>query len=165
MPRSLQAQRMRKAISPRFAIRIFLKGADRKKGLSELDGLAVRHQLADDYPADFGLNLIHEFHGFDDAQHLPRLYSLADADKGRGIGSRALIERPHDRRFYCEEIAVCCVLRLDSRFVGSGSGLRRRMIRRNCKLLDLAYGAPDANTVFTALHFQLGDTGFRHQLD
>src|SRR5882672_5984463 len=76
-PNSLQAQITRRAISPRLAIRTFLKGADSKQCLPVLDRLAVAHQLAGHHAGDFRLDLVHELHRFDDAEHRARLHCLA----------------------------------------------------------------------------------------
>src|SRR5438552_1330864 len=83
IPSSLQAQMTRSAISPRLAIRTFLKGADAKQSLPVLDRLAVGDELARDHAGYFSLNLVHELHRFDDAEHRARLHGLADPDEGR----------------------------------------------------------------------------------
>src|SRR5712691_3025340 len=87
IPSSLQAQMTRSAISPRLAMRIFLKGADAKQGLPVLDRLPVGHQLARHHPGDFRLDLIHELHRFDDAEHRAGLHGFADPHEG-GIAGR-----------------------------------------------------------------------------
>src|SRR5579862_7608989 len=99
MPRSLHAEMTRKAISPRLAMRIFLNGADRKQALSVLDGLTVLNQLAFDHPGDVGLDLIHEFHGFDDAEHFARLHRFAYLHERRRARRRAFVESAYDGRF------------------------------------------------------------------
>src|SRR5579863_10520850 len=96
IPSSLQAQTMRRAISPRLAMRIFLIGADGKQRLPVLHGLSVHHQLAFDNPRDLGLDLVHELHRFDDAQDLAGLHAFAHADEGRRTGRGGFIERAHD---------------------------------------------------------------------
>src|SRR2546426_11154495 len=74
IPSSLQAQMTRRAISPRLAIRTFLKGADAKQSLPVLDRLPVAHQLAGHHAGDLSLDLIHELHRLDDAEHRARLH-------------------------------------------------------------------------------------------
>src|SRR6185369_11622833 len=98
MPISLQVQMMRHAISPRFAIRIFLnlrglnaitvqpqKGTkntsdllcafcallwlNSKKRLAVFNRLAVLHIYLDDFTTRLSLNLVHELHSLDDAHH------------------------------------------------------------------------------------------------
>src|SRR5262245_43763408 len=101
MPSSLQAQMTRKAISPRFAIRIFLNmssrglaesgrelvvsassGTDREEGISVLHRLPALLMDLDDLPGDLRLDLVHELHGFDDAQHLPHVHVVSQVDVG-----------------------------------------------------------------------------------
>src|SRR5438132_496670 len=71
MPNSRHARWMRRAISPRFAIRIFLNMRralfDDEQGLPELHGLAVLAQDARDRAGLVGLELVHDPHRFDDA--------------------------------------------------------------------------------------------------
>src|SRR3954447_6034489 len=76
MPRSLQAQMTRSAISPRLAIRIFL---NMRRGLARANGAqcfavlhwaSVLHQFVNQSSGDLRLDFIHQFHRFDDAQHL-----------------------------------------------------------------------------------------------
>src|SRR5579864_736687 len=76
MPSSLQAQMTRRAISPRLAIRIFLIGPDGKHGLPVLHRLSIHDQLAFDGAGYLGLDLVHQLHGFDDAQDLAGLHAL-----------------------------------------------------------------------------------------
>src|SRR6186997_2367499 len=77
MPSSRQAWMIRRAISPRFAIRIFLNmvwrppsgGLHREQPLAELHGLAVLHVTLDHFPIALGVDLVHELHRLDDAEH------------------------------------------------------------------------------------------------
>src|ERR1022692_3144342 len=96
MPSSLQAQTMRRAISPRLAIRIFLIGADGKQRLPVLHGLSVHHQLAFHDPGNLGLDLVHELHGLDDAQDLADLHALAYAHERRRAGRGGVVKRADD---------------------------------------------------------------------
>src|SRR5580693_7730021 len=73
MPRSLQAQITRTAISPRLAIRIFWNISPRTNGeqsLSVFHRAAVFHQLRHDGPGDLRLYFVHQLHRFDDAKHV-----------------------------------------------------------------------------------------------
>src|SRR5690606_37693257 len=105
MPSSLQARRMRRAISPRLAISTFSimwaayrqwtsKGAgwrrppdnsgtsaDHEQRLVELDRLTILDQNLQDRAGRIRLDLIHHLHGFDDAQRISALDRLTDFDK------------------------------------------------------------------------------------
>src|ERR1700682_1084962 len=107
MPNSLQAQITRSAISPRLAMRIFLNGTDAKQGLPVLDRLAVRYQLARDDAGDLRLDLVHELHRLDDAEHPPGLHRLPYPHERSGIGRGAFVERADDRRFHQRFVVVC----------------------------------------------------------
>src|SRR3989442_16038604 len=79
IPSSRQAQMIRKAISPRLAIRIFLNmgsgslrsrgrgRADREQRLPVLDRLPVGHQDRDHVALRVGFDLVHQLHRLDDA--------------------------------------------------------------------------------------------------
>src|ERR1019366_1368666 len=103
MPRSLQAQMTRRAISPRLAMRIFLNGPDAKESFSVFDRLAVLNELGFDDAWDVGLNLIHELHGFDDAEDFARDDVFADGDEGRSIGGGRFVKSTDDGGFDVEE--------------------------------------------------------------
>src|SRR6185312_10224186 len=79
-PSSRHARITRSAISPRFAMRTFwsfffslAKGrsalADAEERIAVLDRLAVRRDDLDDRAGDLGLDLVHELHRLDDAEH------------------------------------------------------------------------------------------------
>src|SRR6185369_17442899 len=128
MPISLQVQMMRHAISPRFAIRIFLNlrglkairnlpqkstkaperfvpllpfcglTLDTEKRLPVLDGLTIFDVNLNYFPSGFRLNLIHELHGFDDAYHRLRLNTAANLHKRLCSRRCRTVERAHNRR-------------------------------------------------------------------
>src|SRR6476619_3080343 len=126
MPSSRQAKMTRKATSPRFAIRIFLNITARlmprplswlgatlslSKGRSSHrpDGeepLAILHRLAvfdvdvHDFAVVLGIDLVHQLHRFDDAEHLPLAHGGAYFDKRRRARFGRPIERADDRRFH-----------------------------------------------------------------
>src|SRR5580692_5039528 len=80
MPRSLQAQITRTAISPRLAIKIFwniLPRTDREQGFSVLHRAAAFHQLGHHGSGDLRLDFVHELHRFDNAEHLAGLHRIA----------------------------------------------------------------------------------------
>src|SRR5436853_1754421 len=85
MPSSRQARWMRRAISPRFAIRILPNmdgpSADHEQRLAILDGLAVFDEDLLDLARDFGLDFVEQFHRLDNAQRVARLYGLTNFDE------------------------------------------------------------------------------------
>src|SRR5215471_21870070 len=91
MPSSRHARWMRRAISPRFAIRILPNidgpSADHEQRLTVFHRLAVFDQDLLDFAGDLGLDLVEQLHRFDDAQRVAGLHGLADFDER--IGSRA----------------------------------------------------------------------------
>src|SRR4051794_36577572 len=113
-PSSRHARITRSAISPRFAMRIFLNGGvdggaakrmdpggfepmsgllDAEQLLTELDALSVLRVDLDDGAADLGLDLVHQLHRFDDAERLPGADDGADVDEGRRVRRGRAIER------------------------------------------------------------------------
>src|SRR6187200_2362427 len=105
MPSSRHAQMMRRAISPRLAIRIFLNmvaagsrggarsgGLDCEEPLAVLDRLAVLDVGADDFAVVLRRDLVHQLHRFDDAEHLILLHPLTDLDERRGARLGRAIE-------------------------------------------------------------------------
>src|SRR6202171_2880440 len=115
MPSSLHAQMTRSAISPRLATRIFWNisvgaayflrlGCMPKSGWAVLAGLSVFHEEAQHFTADVGFDLVHEFHGFDNTQCLPRFHIAADFDKRLRAGTGRLVIRAHNRRLHQMQI-------------------------------------------------------------
>src|SRR5438477_636039 len=74
MPSSRHARITRSAISPRLAIRIFLNTCstllDLEQRLSVLDRRAVLDETLQHHAVDLRLDLVHQLHGFDDADDL-----------------------------------------------------------------------------------------------
>src|SRR5438477_11867717 len=108
---------MRSATSPRFAMRIFLnirsppKGghyrsclsrrscpsspscrADREQPLAVLHRLAALDVDVDDFTIKLGIDLVHQLHGFDDAEHLALPHRRPDPDKRGRAGLRRAVE-------------------------------------------------------------------------
>src|SRR5688572_21114917 len=105
MPSSRQAMMMRIAISPRLAIRIFLNiGLYGKQPFYILHGLAVLDINLDDVSVVLGVDLVHQLHRLDDAQHLPLLDGRAHIDERRRIGLGGAEERADDRRLHDRKI-------------------------------------------------------------
>jgi len=65
-----------------------LTGADTKKWLSELDGIAVLREDFDDCPAHFRRDLIEYFHGFHNADHCLRRHCGSNVHEGGVVGCR-----------------------------------------------------------------------------
>src|SRR5580704_12863448 len=106
MPRSLHAQITRSAISPRFAIRIFLNGPDAKEGFSVFHRLAVLNELALDDARNVGFNLVHQLHGFDNAENLAGSDVLADAHEGRRVGRGGFVKSPYDGTLGVKKLGI-----------------------------------------------------------
>src|ERR1035438_5539673 len=117
---SRQARWTRSAISPRLAIRIFLNIAavgdglrgrrsglfaggalasfDDEQGLAEFDRFPVLAEDFADDPGRIGLDLVHDLHGFDDADRLAHLDGAADLDERIRARARRTIEGTDHRR-------------------------------------------------------------------
>ena len=75
----------RSAISPRLAMRTFRnifsstqsQGPQSEERLAIFDRLSVRDQALDDLACCVRFDLVHQLHGFDDAEHLPVLNLVA----------------------------------------------------------------------------------------
>src|SRR6187200_768881 len=75
MSSSRQARRMRRAISPRFAMTIFSSMRrefllDHEQRLAEFHRVTVLAHDGGDLAGAVALDLVHHLHGFDDAQHV-----------------------------------------------------------------------------------------------
>ena len=168
MPRSLQAQMTRRAISPRLAIRIFSNMcADQDRGRMAnraspySTGLPFSTSLLDDDAGDLGLDLVHQLHRLDDAEHLAGLHRVARFDERRGAGRGRVVEGADDGRL--DEHGVGGMRR-----GGRGGGLRSghgdgERGRHGDVLGEV--GEADAHAVLAALDLQLGDAGFDGELD
>src|SRR2546430_894572 len=97
IPSSRQAGVTRRAVSPRLATSTFLNSSgiaagrlwlDLEQRLAELHGVAVLREHGDDGAVDVGLDLVHQLHRLDDAQHLALLHPLAHVGERRGVGGR-----------------------------------------------------------------------------
>src|ERR1044071_431843 len=93
-PISRHARITRSAISPRLAISTFLNigGSspaslgDLEQRLAVLDRRAVLDEDSHDRAGDVGLDLVHQLHRLDDAQHLALVDLVVDRDVVRRIG-------------------------------------------------------------------------------
>src|SRR5438067_8242754 len=103
MPISRAARMMRSAISPRLAIRMRWNMAA-SRGLEAEEGLAVLHRAAvlaqhfEQAARQLGLDLVHQLHRLDDAEHLALLHHRAHVDEGRALGRRRAIEGADEGR-------------------------------------------------------------------
>src|SRR4051812_25632603 len=89
-PISLQARITRSAISPRFATRTFLNIdrpalRDLEQRLTVLHGRAVLDEDRGDRAGDIGLDLVHQLHRLDDAEHGALVDLLAQRDVVRRV--------------------------------------------------------------------------------
>src|SRR4051795_11863008 len=124
MPSSRHAWMMRRAISPRLAISIFLnitvhavtdvghearrqdtwltgvtsQRFDRDQALAILHGLPVLDVRLDELTLRLGGDLVHELHGLDDTEHLALADLLPDVHEGLRVGFGRSIERANNRR-------------------------------------------------------------------
>src|SRR5690625_4944044 len=111
MPRSLQARRMRSAISARLAMttlssmKRFL--AERRRGRSdegkqrlvELHRLGIVDETCFADPTLVGLHLVHRLRGLDDADHVAVLDELAEFHKGWRAGRGGAVTTATDGGF------------------------------------------------------------------
>src|SRR6185436_14897391 len=86
MPSSLQAQMIRRAISPRLAMRMRLymrplRLLDLEERLVELNGFAIFHKDGGDSAADLGRDFVEDLHGLDDADRGVHIHFAADFHK------------------------------------------------------------------------------------
>src|SRR5215207_4931450 len=85
MPSSWHARMTRRAISPRLAMRTLFSGsgiaADHQHRLAVLDRLVVLDEDPRHHTGGGRLDVVHELHDLDDAQHRPDLHSAPDLDE------------------------------------------------------------------------------------
>src|SRR5438067_13031066 len=88
MPISLQARLMRRAISPRLAIRTFsnIPSAQDQQSLAELHRLAIGDTDFQHLAAARCGDRVHGLHGFDDEERVAFLHGLPHADQRRLAG-------------------------------------------------------------------------------
>src|SRR2546421_1632048 len=110
-PRPRQARRMRRAISPRLAMRTVsntITSREAKQGLPGFDFLSRRHQYLGDGRVVLGEHFVEHLHRFDDAHRLACLDGLADGDE-RWV-ARGLLEvddAENGRRQFSRRTAQC----------------------------------------------------------
>src|SRR5881394_1681974 len=99
IPISRQARWMRSAISPRLAMRIFSNTlAEDEQRLAVLHRLAVLDEDRLHRAGGVGVDLVHQLHRLDDADHVALLHRLADLDESLGVGRRRAVEGADHRR-------------------------------------------------------------------
>src|SRR3984893_14094921 len=111
IPISRQARMMRSAISPRLAMRILwnispgsAKRLHQEERLPELDRLAVPHHHLGDAARHLGLDLVHQLHRLDDAEHLAFLHHVTLGDEWRSVGFWRAVEGADHRRFHRDQV-------------------------------------------------------------
>src|SRR5690606_21671999 len=173
-PSSLQARMMRSAISPRLAMSTFCIAAsgsgsgDAEQGLIEFHRLAVVHQDGLDDTGLVRFDVVHHLHGFNDAQHVTGLHSLANFNEGGRLGGRRAVEGADHRRAN----QVTGRLRrggFDNRGGSRRCGRGRRSGDRGLEILlghgDLLAVPADPHGFFAFVNFQLVDAGLFKQFD
>src|SRR3954469_2675796 len=102
MPISLHARCTRRAISPRFAMRILsnMGLADDRERLAELDGRAVLDQDLNDLAGPPRGHRVHGLHRLDDEQGLAGLDGVADLHEGGGAGAGLQVDGADHRRLH-----------------------------------------------------------------
>src|SRR5262245_8591011 len=102
-PISRHARITRSAISPRLAINTFLnigrssRRSDLEQRLAVLDRRAVLDEDGHDRARDVGLDLVHQLHRLDDAQHLALVDLVVHRDVVGGIRVGPSVERADER--------------------------------------------------------------------
>src|SRR6185295_1946032 len=141
IPISLHAHITRSAISPRLAIRILRKltgsgppsptrgaaasiRADGEERLAVLDGLPALVVDLDDLPRDLRLDLVHQLHGLDDAEHLAHAHAVTHVHEGWRAGVGRAVEGAHDRALHRRQARL--LLGGGGRGGRGGRGDRRR---------------------------------------
>ena len=76
----------------------FLGGPNSEKGLAEFHRLPIFNEYFDELAAGFGLNFIHQLHGFHDAEHPSRFHDVSHFYKGIRIGIGGTIKSPDNGR-------------------------------------------------------------------
>src|SRR5579871_5481040 len=59
-------------------------GSNGKQRLAVFDGLSIGYEASDDLAPGIGLDLVHQFHRFDNADHLALFHMISGANKRRG---------------------------------------------------------------------------------
>ncbi|MPM38347.1 hypothetical protein SDC9_84976 [bioreactor metagenome] len=135
---------------------------DHKKRLAEFDRAAVFHQDVLDDAGFFGLDFIHDFHGFDDAHYRVRRDFVADLDERRRFRRAGAINRSDQRRIDGDALFGRLRRRRHrSRRSGRGRGCgcRRDRSRRRHYGFGTAFDLKDEAFAF---EFQLGQFIGRH---
>src|SRR5712691_1696613 len=145
-----------------------LPGTDGEQRLSVLYRTAVFDQFRGHDTRHLRLNLVHELHRLDDAEHLPGLDRVAGLDERRRPGSGRIVIRPDDWRFH-QHLPGFRLGRWRWSASSRNGNLRRRSDWRRwlgrCRgVLRIRPRPPDAETVFAALQFQFPDPAFIEDL-
>src|SRR2546428_4279319 len=77
-----------------------------EEGLSELDRLGVLHTHFPDQPGDFGLDLVHDLHRFDNAHHLPHGDAAPDLHVGRRARLGRRVKRADHGRLDLDQLSL-----------------------------------------------------------
>ena len=134
-------------------------GPDRKQRLAVFHRLAIFDQDTHHFAADVRFNFIHQLHGFDDADHLPRLNRVAHLHERTAFRAGRGIERAHDGRLDDVQLLARELRRRCPAGAASGAaaaaagrgaaGVRRRRRRRGARAAALALS--DAEAFFSRM--------------
>src|SRR5579872_4057888 len=72
--------------------------SNQEQRLAIFNRLAIAGKLLHDLATRVGFDFVHQLHGFDDAQYLPRLHHVAHFDKRRRPGRGRFVKGAYDRR-------------------------------------------------------------------
>src|SRR5665647_1270321 len=172
IPISRQARWIRKAISPRLAIRTFSNIAtplaDDEKGFAVFYRLAAFHQDGLDYASLIRFDFIQQLHGFDDAESVACGNSGTHFNERIGVWRRGAVEGTNHGRFHHMAFNLGCD-RLAQRHSRARSSLRRGHHMHGLHILhSCVHGLhvpTDTDFFFTFGQFQFGYAGPLDQVD
>ena len=97
---------------------------DREQPLAVLHRLAVLDVDVDDLAVVFGVDLVHQLHRFDDAEHLALVHAVADSKQRLRSGLGRAIERADDRRLDNRQLGAFLGCQASATAGGAGAAAR-----------------------------------------
>src|ERR1017187_3091230 len=89
-----------------YPLRAKLTQPDGEEGLPKLDGLTVGNEALYDFAGSIGFDLVHQLHGFDDADDLAFFNVIARRDECRSTRRRRAVVGTNDRRFHQVQASI-----------------------------------------------------------